>query len=217
MTRNTSHQRHGPLLGVLTCAAGLILTVTLGAQQPLPTSSPIPTFPTWPASKAPAELQPVISRADLVVVAMHDSVLRELTDALSRGGPGSAMAFCHLDSTYVAQRVGRTEGIGAGRTSDRLRNPTNAPKPWAAALVKANAGKEARSVEGFAVDLGDRVGLLRPIAERAMCDGCHGPADKLSPAVRSALQDRYPVDRAVGFRDGEIRGWFWVEMPKRPQ
>jgi hypothetical protein len=193
----------------------LILTVTLGAQPQLTSANSGAAFPTWPTSQAPAELQPVISRADLVIVAMHDSVLRELTDALSRGGPGSAIAFCHIDATVVSQRVAKDEGIAAGRTSDRLRNPTNAPKPWAAPLVQANAGKAARSVEGFAVDLGDKVGVLRPIAQRAMCAGCHGPAEKLSPVVRSVLQDRYPVDRAVGFKEGEIRGWFWVEMPKR--
>jgi hypothetical protein len=195
----------------------LILTVTLGAQPQLTSANSGAAFPTWPTSQAPAELQPVISRADLVIVAMHDSVLRELADALSRGGPGSAIAFCHLDAAVVSQRVAKDEGIAAGRTSDRLRNPTNAPKPWAAPLVHANAGKQARSVEGFAVDLGDKVGVLRPIAERAMCAGCHGPAEKLSPVVRSVLQDRYPVDRAVGFKEGEIRGWFWVEMPKRPR
>jgi hypothetical protein len=59
--------------------------------------------------------------------------------------------------------------------------------------------------------------VLRPIAERALCAGCHGPAEALSPAVSSVLADRYPVDQAVGFKEGEIRGWFWVEMPKRTQ
>ena len=115
------------------------------------------------------------------------------------------------------RRVGRQEGIAAGRTSDRLRDPTNAPRPWAAPLVRANAGRTARSVEGFAVDLGDKVGVLRPIVERPMCAGCHGPAEKLHPAVKLALTERYPADRAVGFVDGEIRGWFWVEMPKVPR
>jgi hypothetical protein len=164
--------------------------------------------------RGPGELRALVSRADLIVVSMHDAVLRELTDALTRGGPGSAIAFCHLDATFVSQRIGKEQGIAAGRTSDRLRNPTNAPRPWAAPLVKANAGRQAKSVDGFVVDIGDRVGVLRPIAERPMCAGCHGAADKLSPAVLSALADRYPLDRAVGFRDGEIRGWFWVEMPK---
>jgi hypothetical protein len=208
MTRNFPHRRQRGLLQALMLAGGLALTAALGAQS---------QFTSWPVSQAPAELRPVISRADLVVVAMQDAVLRELTAALSRGGPGSAISFCHLDATFVAQRVGRAEGIAAGRTSDRLRNPTNAPKLWADALVKANAGKQARSVEGFVVDLGENVGVLRPIAERAMCAGCHGSLDTMSPGVKSVLADRYPADRAVGFKEGEIRGWFWVEMPKQPR
>lgn len=175
-----------------------------------------PEFNSWPLSQAPAELRPTISRADLVIVDMQGAVLRELTDALSRSGPTAAIGFCHLDATAIIQRVSREEGVAAGRTSDRLRNPKNAPRPWAAALVQSHAGKDARHAEGFAVDLGNKVGVLRPIVERPMCAGCHGPVEQLAPGVALTLKDRYPADRAVGFRDGEIRGWFWVEMPKRP-
>jgi hypothetical protein len=80
--------------------------------------------------------------------------------------------------------------------------------------VRAHAGERARDVDGFVVDLGDRIGLLRPISHRPMCNGCHGPADKVSPGVKAVLADRYPVDRALGFAEGEIRGWFWVEVRK---
>jgi hypothetical protein len=188
-------------------AAGL-LTTTLVAQT---------EFTSWPLSQVPAELRPAVSRADLVIVAMQDAVLRELNDALATGGPAGAINFCHLDATTISQRVGKQEGIAAGRTSDRLRSPTNAPRPWAAPLVKAHSGQRARGVEGFAVDLGDKVGVLRPIAERPMCAGCHGPADRISPAVKTVLADLYPADRATDFKDGDIRGWFWVEIPKRRQ
>jgi hypothetical protein len=192
------------LLRTALIAVGL-LTTTLVAQT---------EFKSWPLSQAPEDLRPAISRADLVIVAMQDAMWRELNDALARGGPDGAINVCHLGATFTSQRVGREEGIAAGRTSDRLRNPLNAPKPWAAPLVKAHAGGRARSVEGFVVDLGDKVGVLRPMAERPMCAGCHGPVERLSPGVRIALTDRYPVDRATGFTEGEIRGWFWVEMPK---
>lgn len=195
----------------------LLRTVLVAAVLMSPVVAAQSEFTSWPVSQAPAELRIPISRADLVVAAMQDAVIRELSDALARGGPAQAIDFCHLDATAATQRVGRQEGIAAGRTSDRLRDPTNAPRPWAAPLVAANAGRTARSVEGFAVDLGDKVGVLRPIVERPMCAGCHGPAEKLHPAVKLALTDRYPADRAVGFRDGEIRGWFWVEMPKVPR
>ena len=160
MTRKIPH-RHGRLIqGLVMLAAGFASSGSPAAQT---------AAPSWPIAEAPAELRAVVPRADLIVVSMHDAVLRELGDALSRGGAGSAIGFCHLDATYVSQRIGKDSGIAAGRTSDRLRNPTNAPRPWAAPLVKANAGRQARSVEGFVADLGNRVGVLRPIAERPVC------------------------------------------------
>ena len=139
--------------------------------------------------------------------------MRELAQALAERAPEKAINSCHVDSLLMTQRLAR-EGAAAGRTSDRLRNPTNVPRPWAADLVKANAGRLARDVDGFAVDLGQTVGVLRPISQRSLCANCHGPADRLRPGVRAALAERYPADKAVGFSEGQIRGWFWMEIPK---
>jgi hypothetical protein len=177
----------------------------------------VPPSDTWSISRAPAEIRHYVSRADLIIVSMHDALRRELTNALTQGGPGFAINSCHVDVTGVIQRIARGEGVAAGRTSDRLRNPTNVPPKWAAPLVSANAGRRAREVEGFAVDLGPAVGVLRPIALQPVCASCHGSTDKLDPAVRRVLTERYPADKAVGFIEGEIRGWFWVEVPKPPR
>ena len=191
------------------CWSTLVFALSAAAM-----SAQAPT--TWPIRDAPPELRTVIARADLMIVAMHDSVLRELADKFAQGGADLAINSCHIDSLLMTQRLAR-EGAVAGRTSDLLRNPTNTPRPWAADLVKTNAGRRSRDVEGFAVDLGDKVGVLRPISERAICANCHGPLDRLSPGVRAVLADRYPADKAVGFTEGEIRGWFWAEIPKRPR
>jgi hypothetical protein len=168
----------------------------------------------WRIHDSPGELRSYIARADLMIAAMHDSVLQELADAFQSGGTDKALGSCHIDSLLMTQRIAR-EGARAGRTSDRLRNPTNAPRPWAAELVKANAGRQARDVDGFVVDLGKTVGVLRPISERPMCATCHGPTESLSAGVRKEIAERYPTDLAVGFKEGEIRGWFWVEIPKK--
>jgi hypothetical protein len=191
-------------LRTLIVATGLLTTVAAQGERAA-----------WRVSQAPPELKPLIARADLVIVSMQDSVLRELHRDFGAPAPGKAMAtdFFHVDLTATIQRLARQEGIAAGRTSDRVRNPANAPRSWAAPLVKAHAGESARTVEGFAVDLGDKVGVLGPITERPICAGCHGPL--LEPQVKAAVLERYPADRGAGFSDGEIRGWFWVEMPKR--
>ena len=190
------------------CIWCVLMSSLVPAQSSLPDG-------TWRIADAPPELRYPISRADLIVVSMHDALLRELNHALDQGGPAFAISSCHIDVVDVIQRIARREGIAAGRTSDRIRNPINAPRAWAAPLVKANSGRMARDVDGFAVDLGDKVGILRPIAERPMCASCHGPGRKIDPTVRKTLLERYPADRATGFADGEIRGWFWVELPKK--
>jgi hypothetical protein len=133
---------------------------------------------------------------------------------MQRGGAEGAVRVCHLEAASVAQQVARKQGIAAGRTSHRLRNPTNAPRSWAAPIVASHAGKPIAGVDGVVVDLGDRIGLLRPIGFRATCAGCHGPREQLAPAVVKELGERYPNDQAVGFKEGDIRGWFWVELPK---
>ena len=184
----------------------VVSAVALSAQSPT----------IWRIRDVPAELRPTIARADLMVAMMHDSVLRELADEMQSVGPAKAVNSCHIDSLLITRRLAR-EGVVAGRTSDRLRNPTNAPPVWAAGVVSANAGRRASDVEGYAVDLGNRIGVLRPIAERPICSSCHGPVERLSAGVRAALAERYPRDKAVGFHDGEIRGWFWLELSKHPR
>jgi hypothetical protein len=192
----------------LATTASLVVALAAGIQGQPP--------PTWRVADAPADLRPAISRADVMIATMHDALLWELNSGLEQGGALLAIKSCHIDSARVSQRIGYQEGVAAGRTSDRLRNPTNAPRPWALPIVKENAGRRVKDVGGFVVDLGDKVGVIRPIAERPQCASCHGRPDKFSTAIRAELAERYPADRAVGFDDGEIRGWYWVEMPKQP-
>lgn len=192
-------------------AAGLTL-----AGAALATAQPARDWPTHAVAAAPAEFAPAIQRGDLVIASLQVALLSELRRAIADHGHAGALASCHLDATAVEFRIARKEGIAAGRTSARLRNPTNVPRPWARAIVARYADARAAGVDGFVVELGDRIGLLRPIVEQPMCASCHGPEVKIDPRVRELLPDRYPADRAVGFEDGAIRGWFWVEIPKAP-
>jgi hypothetical protein len=174
-----------------------------------------PQRSTYPIAEAPAQWQPAIRHGDLIILSLHSALISELRRDLETGGVTAALASCHIDLTNAVYRAAREEGIAAGRTSARLRNPTNVPPPWAAAIVAAHPNEPSKGLDGFAVDLGTRIGLLRPIREQAMCAACHGPEQMLDGVVRKELKDRYPSDRATGFHEGDLRGWFWVELPKR--
>lgn len=195
---------------LVACLTGAVLSLSIAVFH----GQAVQQWPTYSIKDAPAQLQPAIQRGQLVIVAIQDAAATELTKALSAGGPGDAIQVCHMSATTLIQRIGRDEGIASGRTAARLRTPSNAPRPWAAPIVARFANAKASDVGMFAVDLGDRVGIMQPIAHRAVCSPCHGVEEQLDVHVKEELKDRYVVDHATGFKDGDLRGWIWVEVPK---
>ncbi len=68
-----------------------------------------------------------------------------------------------------------------------------------------------RSAYSFA-GLGS-LGVTLPITFAANCLDCHGSPDTINPVVKAALAAKYPKDQATGFKEGDIRGWFRVQVP----
>lgn len=163
-----------------------------------------------PVPLAREQAEPEVSLAEQAFGALKAKLMTRLTTAMAEGGPGSAITVCGAEAQALSAALGQEHGIELGRTSFRLRNAANAPRPWAATHVST---AEAR---GASFDLGKKVGVLAPIPLAGMCVACHGPRETLSPDVAAALAVRYPDDRAVGFAEGDLRGYFWAEVPKRP-
>lgn len=141
---------------------------------------------------------------------------RELQAALQAGlaqGPVEAIAACRVKAPEIAQSLSH-EGVRVGRASHRLRNPANVAPDWAAPILAAYVA-DASDRTPRAVPLGDgRVGYVEPILVQPPCLVCHG--ESLAPPVAARIAELYPADRATGFRVGDLRGVFWVELPPGP-
>ena len=48
---------------------------------------------------------------------------------------------------------------------------------------------------------------------KVQCLACHGLKEQISPEVQAQLDRLYPEDQATGFNEGDLRGWFWVNVP----
>jgi len=171
-----------------------LLTATLLAAAPAQTA--------FPPAETPAPLQPALRRA-------AEAIRNAACDVERRFGEGDPDA-----NAAACETAGPVEGAKVGRTSARLRNPANAPPAWAAAYVGETDGKKAQEVAPRAFDLGDRVGLLRPVEIRKRCLHCHEAREKLSEGTRQWLSRSYPKDRAVGYALGDLRGFWWAEVAK---
>ena len=154
-------------------------------------------------AEAPPELRPAVDRAERAIRAAACDVERRFGE----GDPDANAVAC-ADAKPAP-------GVKVGRTSARLRNPENAPPSWARAYVAGTDGRKAAQVAAAAFDLGDRVGLMRPIEIRRRCLGCHARAEDLSEGTREWLRNAYPRDQALGYSLGDLRGFWWAEAPKR--
>jgi hypothetical protein len=146
--------------------------------------------------------------------ALQGRLFQRLSEELERGGAKAAIPVCRDEAQAMTAQVGLQQGVEVGRTSHRLRNPKNAPRAWVAPYVAQWAGKKLDEVQPVVVDLGDRVGLLRPIPTAALCTSCHGATAQIEPEVREVIRQAYPQDQGVGFAEGDLRGVFWAEVPK---
>ena len=142
--------------------------------------------------------------------AMAKRLRSELLTAIGEGGPAAGVLVCSQRAPTIAANVAATHGVRIGRSSILLRNPDNAAPAWAKGAITArDTPPEAR----FFAGPDGQLGALFPIVLQPQCVICHGTKQQIPPAVQAALAVHYPFDKATGFAPGDLRGWFWVEVP----
>lgn len=164
---------------------------------------------------APAALAPAVARADSTFASLQRRLGGRLMAELDSGGPAAAIPVCRDSAQLLTAEIAEASGIRVGRTSDRLRNPGNVPPSWARRHVSAiTPGMKASDFAPVVIDLGDRIGLLRPIPTQELCLKCHGDPASFPPDLATALHEAYPHDQATGYAVDDLRGLMWAEVPK---
>lgn len=130
------------------------------------------------------------------------------------GGDADApsLEVCGPEAKAIATRVAADKNVRIGRTSWRLRNPSNVPPAWAATYVADQVEDEVyvRHNDG-------RVAALFPIRMQTTCTTCHGDAETMDEDIKALLAEHYPEDEATGFPYPGLRGYIWVEVPAAVQ
>jgi hypothetical protein len=160
-----------------------------------------------PPIEGPPELVPRAREAQRALAPLKQGLMSTLQAALAEG-PIAAVDACRLAAPGIAEGAA-TEVYTVGRTSDRLRNPENAPAPWMVPLLERYREAPADPSAGTVVALeGGRIGYVEPIYVKPLCTTCHGTS--VDPALLEHIRERYPEDRATGYSVGDFRGLFFV-------
>jgi len=167
--------------------------------------------PAWqkvePDQLAPAQAAQA-AKGEIAWKALGASLLAELSKAIATRQASGAIDVCRTLAPRLCAEIGTEYGVTIGRTAVKLRNPGNQIPDWAKQHIAAGDGNPAtlRHEDG-------RLGLLQAIRLMPLCVQCHGQPAELGAGVAAAIAQHYPNDQATGFRVGDLRGWFWVEVP----
>ncbi len=154
------------------------------------------------------------------------SFAKELSGALkaelNKGGPSSAIGVCRDIAPAIASRISLEKGWKVTRVGTRVRNAMiGTPDAWEQQVLadfqaRASQGESYKQMSHSEVveEPGGRYfRFMKPIPVQEVCVACHGSAADLAKPVRATLIERYPHDKAVDYRVGDLRGAFTIKQP----
>ena len=129
-------------------------------------------------------------------------------------GTLSAVAVCSDTAQVLTNNFGLKKGVYIKRVSFKNRNKHSLPDEFEARILKEfeqikKEGKLNSDTEHFEIIIENDYQYLRymkPIKIGAACLKCHGNEEKISTEVKELIVKKYPDDKAVGYKNGDLRG-----------
>lgn len=165
----------------------------------------------------------LMTEARAAATSLPPRLVTALNDEIAKSGPEGAIPVCRDMAPKMAKEIGASTGWQLKRVTLKARNPQRAtPDAWERATLeefdrRAAAGENPSKLEkGELVEQADGTRAFRyakALPTQPLCLNCHGPENKLTPAVKARLTEHYPQDRATGYSEGQIRGAIVATKP----
>lgn len=139
------------------------------------------------------------------------SELKAELEAGMRKSPVQALEICNIKAPIIEAKF-KTDDLKIGRISLKNRNPDNSPKDWMTKYIEGFQNKQIQDKYVTTLLDHNRKGLLMPITTMPVCLKCHGA--NIDKDLYKQIVKKYPNDKAIGYKVGDIRGFFWAEFNK---
>ncbi len=150
--------------------------------------------------------------AEKLIASYSKELKGALMEALKISDAAGALRICGSAAPLIDDSSG---GIGwtIKRVSEKYRNPDNRADTTELAILKRFSISDSLMFTHNWTDA-DSSAIFRyykPIRTGKFCLKCHGDMQTLAPGVYKKLKKIYPLDKATGYKSGELRGMFVVE------
>ena len=141
---------------------------------------------------------------------------------MAAGGPARAVLVCGRLAPLAFDRASRQTGWKITRVGTRVRDPLlGMPDAWEQKVLQRfeqeaahGENRDKMSYSQIVTEPGGRYfRYMKALFIKPVCLACHGPAKDISPKVMAILKNRYPHDKAIGYKTGQLRGAISVKVP----
>lgn len=139
----------------------------------------------------------------------------ELVRELERTGPVRAIIVCKYSVPEITSNMSRQTGMRVTRVSLRARNKAlGDPDAWEQKVLldfekRVFKGEKTDGLEYHEIvdePVGRYFRYMKAIPMMQLCMSCHGSGSQISDGVRAQLAAEYPLDRAMDYQVGQVRG-----------
>jgi hypothetical protein len=137
-----------------------------------------------------------------------------LIEQIQTGGVLQAVSVCSDTAQILTNEFGLSKGLFIRRVSLKNRNTNNYPDDFEKGVLNRfqllHQNNELTSETEYAeITTEDDIKYLRylkPIVIQAECLNCHGNESDMMPEVNKLITQKYPDDKAKGYKTGDLRG-----------
>jgi len=159
--------------------------------------------------------------AKTAIMKMGTTLKAHMKQNMKAGGSMQAAAFCSNEARGIAKKVNDSyeKGVSVKRISLKYRNPADKPTADEAKVLEElhTAFDANKTVPKMLVkEISDNhYKVYKPIfINNGVCLQCHGVNGVRDDKAYKLIEAKYPDDKAVGYKNGDLRGAFVVDIVK---
>ena len=143
---------------------------------------------------------------------------KNLQEAIKSKGTENAISFCSTRAIHLTDSMATSLNAIIKRVSDKHRNSENKASKVELSYIEATklAIAQGKTPKPQLTVLENKQIGYYPILTNKMCMQCHGQLKtEILPKTLSKINKLYPNDLATGYKIGELRGIWVVEMEEK--
>jgi len=172
-----------------------------------------------PADKQNKELASVVQAGKRGTTMLLQTLGKNMKKHMKKGGPMEALDFCSNEAFSLTEQVNKKlpNGVRVKRISSKFRSPANKPtENEAKVLASLESLKEANVIlPKYVVEKVDNhtYKYYKPLViKKKVCLKCHGVIKDID--LKREIANRYPLDNALRYKMGDLRGAVVVTIDK---